>query len=596
MKMMRASITALGLALLLSACGGSNNSSGSGGATASSGGSTGSSSGGTTGSSSGGSTGSSSGGSSGTASGGAIGMASGGNPGTGGSTPTSSGGKPGPTGSGGAAPAGSGGAGPTSSGGAAPSGSGGMPSTGSGGANPIGSGGVDLPALVISGPNSYWQTSTMASNPTSGNADVTVNDGTTYQTWDGMGGAFNEMGWDDLMQLSEGDRDHAIKLLFSPTEGAGFIFGRIPIGASDYAIDRYTDDETAGDYTMDHFSIDRDKMRLVPYVQAALGVNPKLRLWGSPWTPPTWMKDNSDFNGGNMKDDAKILQALALYLVKWVQAYGDQGIPVEAIHPQNEPGYSTGYPSCLWTSALYTKFIGQYLGPTFTMMNVNAKIYLGTMSNGDSGKDPSIVSAVLADATAMKYIAGFGFQWGMLSSVSGVTSKKLPVMQTEHKAGNYPFSQSGETPPPGPFNMNMAPNDHTYAMESWGLIRDWVKAGVNSYSAWNMVLDNIGNGVDSGRAWPQNALLTVDRSAKKLPATPAYYVFRHISQYVRAGATRVATSGLSDALAFKNPDGGLVTVLYNSATSMKTITVSMGGTRYQFPVPGTGFATVIKKP
>jgi len=595
MKMMRASTTVLGIALLLSACGGSNNTAGSGGTTStSSGGVSGAASGGSTGSSSGGA----SGGTPGASSGGAVGTASGGTTGSGGKPNTTGSGGTAPTGSGGTAPTGSGGSAPTGSGGATPPGSGGSAPTGSGGAAPTGSGGAapDLPALVISGPNSYWKTDTTPTNPTSGNADVTVNDGTTYQTWDGMGGAFNEMGWDDLMQLSDSDRDHAIKLLFSPTEGAGFIFGRIPIGASDYAIDRYTDDESAGDYTMDHFSIDRDKMRLVPYVQAALGVNSKLRLWGSPWTPPTWMKDNADFNGGNMKDDAKILQALALYLVKWVQAYGDQGIPIDAIHPQNEPGYSTGYPSCLWTSALYTKFIGQYLGPTFSMMNVNAKIYLGTMSNGDSGKDPSIVSAVTADSTAMKYIAGFGFQWGMLSSVSGVMSKKLPIMQTEHKAGNYPFSQSGETPPPGPFNMNMAPNDHTYAMESWGLIRDWVKAGVNSYSAWNMVLDNIGNGVDSGRAWPQNALLTVDRSAKKLTATPAYYVFRHISQYVMPGATRVATSGLSDALAFKNPDGGLVTVLYNSATSMKTLTVQMGGTKYQFPVPGTGFATVLKKP
>src|SRR3569832_2813513 len=91
------------------------------------------------------------------------------------------------------------------------------------------------------------------------------------------------------MQLSEGDGDQSIKLLFSTTEGAGFIFGRIPSGASDYAIDRYTDDETAGDYTMEHCSIDRDKMRLVPYVQAALGVNPKLRLWGSLCLSFSWL-------------------------------------------------------------------------------------------------------------------------------------------------------------------------------------------------------------------------------------------------------------------------------------------------------------------
>ena len=126
-------------------------------------------------------------------------------------------------------------------------------------------------------------------------------------------------------------------------------------------------DETPNDYTMASFSIDRDKQRLIPFVKAALALNASLRLWGSPWTPPTWMKTTSGsdsgtactstgstaFDGGCMKDDAQVLQANALYLAKWVQAYATEGIKIEAIHPQNEPGYATGYPSCLWSPALY---------------------------------------------------------------------------------------------------------------------------------------------------------------------------------------------------------------------------------------------------
>ena len=95
-----------------------------------------------------------------------------------------------------------------------------------------------------------------------------------------------------------------------------------------------------------------------------------------------------------MKDDAQTLQALALYLAKFVQEYGKEGIKIEAIHPQNEPGYAPGYPSALWAPALYTKFIGTYLGPTFASQNVTAQIYLGTMSNNDSGKDGTIVTTV----------------------------------------------------------------------------------------------------------------------------------------------------------------------------------------------------------
>ena len=49
--------------------------------------------------------------------------------------------------------------------------------------------------------------------------------------------------------------------------------------------------------------------------------------------------------------------------------------------------------------------------------------------------------------------------------------------------------------------------------------------------------------------------------------TPAYYVFRHLSQYVQPGATVVGTSG-GDAIAFKNTDGSVVVAMYNSGSAI----------------------------
>ena len=143
------------------------------------------------------------------------------------------------------------------------------------------------------------------------------------------------------------------------------------------------------------------------------------------------------------------------------------------------------------------------------------------------------------------------------------------VWQTEHKCGNYNFS----TPywDQSRYDPNKAQNDHLYGEESWQLIRDWIVAGVNAYSAWNMVLDTVGKSLGN---WPQNALLVVDRSAKKLIVTPAYYAFRHFSQYVAPGATRIKISGSTDAVAFKNPDGSIITEVYNKGSSSKTTTVA----------------------
>jgi glucosylceramidase len=471
-------------------------------------------------------------------------------------------------------------------------------SKGSGGGGGTAVDGPVSAQLVTSANGAFWQTDGQITQIVGGGADVTVNDSAAAQTWDGFGGAFNEMGWNVLSMLSSADRATALQLLFG-ADGAHFNLGRIPIGASDYAMDRYTLDETANDTSMANFSISRDMQKLIPYVQAALAVNPSMRLWASPWTPPTWMKTTSGsangtscaligstmFDGGCMIDDDATLKAHARYFVKFVQQYGQQGITIDTIAPQNEPNYAQGYPSALWPAALFTKFVGQYLGRALDAAGLSTKIMLGTMSNGNSAADPAIVSSVMGDATAKSYIKVLGFQWGMQTSVAGAKAYNLPIWQTEHQAGNYPWA--------GGFNASMAPNDFAYAVESWGLIRDWIKTGVSSYSAWNMVLDTTGLGLDTTRVWPQDALLTVDTTAKTLNVTPAYYVFRHFSQFVAPGATVVATSG-GDAIGFKNPDGSVVAVVYN-AGGARNYRVALAGQTLQFAMPANGWATIVSQ-
>ena len=229
-----------------------------------------------------------------------------------------------------------------------------------------------------------------------------------------------------------------------------------------------------------------------------------IRFWASPWTPPTWMKQGpfssgnpvSPFDGGTMKSDDATMTAFAQYLIKFVQAYAEQGITVEAISPQNEPNYTGTYPTCGWSPATYTKFVGQHLGPAVAVAGLTTKIMLGTFNGG--GSDGAIIDSVMGDDAARGHIKVLGYQWGMMGSVPGARSYNRPVWQSEHKCGNYPWVS--------PFDATAAPNDQAYAVESWGLIRDWIRAGVTAYSAWNMVLDTVGIGIDTTRVWPQNAL------------------------------------------------------------------------------------------
>ena len=537
----------------------------------------------------------------GTQSGGAV------NGGAGGSPPTSG---QGGAGAGGAAGSGIGNTGGTAGGATAGTGTGGVSAGGSGGdvagtagANAGGqagvtggaggaglsgsagagaggsSGGSALPEFVTSGPNDYWNTQGMVTELASGTPDLTIDANTRHQQFTGFGGTFNEMGWDALSVLSAADVTRALTLLFDENEGANFAYGRLPLGASDYSMSWYTLDNTAGDYAMNDFSIDRDREKLIPYIRAALAIKPSIRLWASPWVVPSWM-----MSGSNMKSDAQTLGAHALYMAKFVEEYASEGLEIEAIHPQNEPGYAR----VRWTQSLFIDFIKTYLGPTFAARNLTAEIWCGTMSKDPD--DTNIAKALANDAAAMAYTKGFGVQWNLEDAVATLAAK-APVMQTEHRCGNYNFAapywdQSRYDP-------NKPQNDHLYGEESWQLIRDWIVAGVNSYSAWNMVLDTTGKSLDN---WPQNALLVVDRARMQLIVTPAYYVFRHFSQYIVPNATRIQVTGSDDALAFENPDGSIVTEVYNAGTSPKTTTLGVGSSLYRFDVPAHGWATLRTTP
>ncbi len=308
---------------------------------------------------------------------------------------------------------------------------------------------------------------------------------------------------------------------------------------------------------MANFSISRDMTRLIPYIKAAQAVKGNIRFWASPWTTPTWMKTNSGtangtscarvgntaYDGGCMQDNASYLTGLAQYFVKFVQAVRDARDHDRDGRPPERARLRAGLP----VGAVGVGALHEVHRPV--PGSGDRRRHLQRRQAEDHARErcptataartPAIVSAVLGDATAKGYVKSVGFQWGMQGKGSSVSSLNVPLWQTEHKCGNYPWNPSGYPA----YVASAAPNNQAYAVESWGYIRDWIKTDrVTAYSAWNMVLDTVGKGNDITRDWAQNALLTVNTSSKTLNLTPTYYVFRHIGQFVDAGAKVVATT------------------------------------------------------
>lgn len=381
-----------------------------------------------------------------------------------------------------------------------------------------------------------------------------------YQRMDGFGGCFNELSWEALGKASQADREKVLANLFGD-DGCAFTMGRIPIGASDFALGAYSLDDTPGDFALKSFSIARDQNGLIPYIKAAMEVRPSLECWGSPWSPPAWMKTNGSYSKGSIKWEPAILRSYATYLARWVEAYRTAGIKVFALMPQNESNIQSPYPSCLWTAVQLRDFIAEYLGPTLRDRKTNVELWLGTL-NGDASNNGNNINyravTVLDDPKASGFITGLTFQYdsaGLIGSAHELfPDKKLMQSETECNSGRNSWGD---------------------AMRLFNLMKYYIDGGAGSYFAWNMVLDESGM---STWHWRQNALVTVNSKTGKVTYNGEYYVMRHFSQFVKPGAKRVLVTGpWGDKIAFENPDGSTVIEMANSASKPLDVVVAVAG-------------------
>lgn len=411
----------------------------------------------------------------------------------------------------------------------------------------------------------------LATNRDDAPYDLVVRLDRPQQTIDGWGGCFNEFGWVALQSVSPEAREEVLRNLFEPGRGLNFTICRMPIGASDYATNWYSLADTPGDFELKHFSLERDRKLLLPYIKAAMKHQPALKIWGSPWSPPAWLKVNQTYNctGTNrMIQDQKHLATLANYLAKYVRAYRAEGVDVFAVAVQNEPFASQVFPSCVWSPAELRDFIGKHVGPTFQREKLAAEIWLGTFNNNQF----AAFATALSDKRAAKYISAVGLQWAGKNAIAEINERypKLKKVQTETECGD------------GAFDWKAA--EYTFT-----LMKHYFTHGVNLYTYWNMVLD--GGGV-SAWGWKQNALIAINRTNATVTYTPEFYLFKHFSHFVPANSVRLAADGnFDDAVAFRRPDNRVVLIVANRQSISRKIEAQVGDQTFAVELPANSFDT-----
>ena len=236
---------------------------------------------------------------------------------------------------------------------------------------------------------------------------IKIDENSRAQSIDGFGFALTGGSAMNMMKMSVSSRAGLLKDLFA-TDGdhIGTSYLRISIGASDLSDHVFSyDDLPAGqtDTALSKFDLGLDRQDVIPVLKEILAIDPSIKILGSPWSPPTWMKTNQDTRGGSLLP--QYYDAYARYFVKYIQAMLHEGIRIDAITVQNEPLHPGNNPSLLMPAPEQEEFVKNHLGPAFRRAGLDTKIIIYD-HNADK---PEYPISILNDADAAKYIDGSAF-------------------------------------------------------------------------------------------------------------------------------------------------------------------------------------------
>ena len=379
-----------------------------------------------------------------------------------------------------------------------------------------------------------------------------------YQTVDGFGFALTGGSASLLNQkLTTDQRKRLLKELFLyDSNNIGISYLRISIGASDLDDHAFSyDDLPLGktDISLSNFNMKEDQQHLIPVLKEILVLNPDIKIMGSPWSAPAWMKDNSSLKGGSLQ--LQYYTVYANYLVKYIHAMKAEGIQIDAITLQNEPENPKNNPSMLMTAAEQALFVKRYLGPAFQMAGIETIIIVFD-HNCDH---PEYSISILDDKEAKKFVDGSAFHL-YLGDINVLTD-----VHNAHPDRNVYFTEQW-TWSKGNFDGDLRWHTKNLII---GAMRNWSRTVLE----WNLAADpNQNPHTDEGGCTECLGALTIGDSVSR---NVSYYIIAQASKFVRPGSVRVA-SNLVDGLpnvAFVTPLGKKVLIVLNDSDHTTTFAI-----------------------
>jgi len=408
---------------------------------------------------------------------------------------------------------------------------------------------------------------------------IVINDKETFQSIDGFGYALTGGSAQHIVKMSAPARAALLKDLFATNgDNIGVSYIRLSIGASDLneKVFSYNDlPEGQTDLEQVKFDLGPDKADVIPVMKEILAINPKIKIMGSPWSPPLWMKTTYDARGGMLKPE--YYAAYAKYFVRYVKEMQKAGIQIDAITVQNEPLHPGNNPSLFMAAPDQALFVKQFLGPAFAKANIKTKIIVYD-HNADR---PDYPISILDDPEAKKYIAGSAFH------LYGGKIEALTDVHNAHPDKNIYFSEQMVVEQPDAATINIVNPVKRLII---GATRNWSK----NVLEWNLAADPENRPyTDRGGCSMCQGAVTIngDSYSRNL----AYFSIAHASKFVRPGSVRIASNEPNSLanVAFKTPDGKHVLVVANTGKEAAAFNISQNGKTYAAALDKGAVATYI---
>jgi glucosylceramidase len=393
---------------------------------------------------------------------------------------------------------------------------------------------------------------------TNSNQTISVDANQKFQTIEGFGFSLTGGSAQAILKLDKAKKEALLQELFSRKEDAiGLSYLRISIGASDLNETVFSyDDMPQGqtDLKLEKFNLGPDLKDVVPLLKEILVLNPNIKIMGSPWSPPVWMKDNGSSKGGSLQP--QYYSVYAEYFVKYIQAMKLHGITIDAITPQNEPLHPGNNPSMYMTALQQAEFIKNNLGPAFAKAKIKTKIVV----YDHNCNKPEYPLTILNDPKALPFVAGSAFH---------LYEGDISAMSQVHDA--YPNKDLYFTEQYTGSGSSFA-DDLKWSVKNVviGSMRNWSKIALS----WGLANDEFYKPFTPGGCSTCKGALMIDQ-AQNIKREVGYYIIGHASKFVPEGSVRIGSniSGNLYNVAFKTPSGQIVLIVENDGTGSETFNI-----------------------